>query len=460
MSDGEGVNLSPEMMELALAGAAAVCGALGVALWFAKRRAGSEARLRDEAERRAIRDRDRAAAAHREAEQLRERLAPESRAERATLDALALALRECSSSATRRDLAAALARAVEEALAPAQWMVFLADDADPSRFVLAAAGSAEGVPAWPAGSTISPQTGRVGLAVRRRALLDLRQLDAEPPIVRDQVAATEPAEFRVDVAAPVMSGTRVVAVLTCGAPTQPMHSASAAMRILAEHAAVVLRGIDARDRAARLESEDPITGLGSRSHFQSGAGEAIYAQRCAGGRGALVMLGVDGFGDYVLRNGEQAADRLLRGIAQVIRPAVLERDLIARWRGPEFVVYIDGADASVANALAERMRSSVASVPWPESDARTRAGVTLSAGVALHPQHGATVDDLIAAAAAALAENRAVATGPVFGRSIDDAVPPTGSATQTEAAPVARTPAEVLAAVDAEMAAEEAALRN
>jgi diguanylate cyclase (GGDEF)-like protein len=92
--------------------------------------------------------------------------------------------------------------------------------------------------------------------------------------------------------------------------------------------------------------------------------------------------------------GHQAGDQALIAVAQIIRHATAEKDLVARYGGEEFVMLLSRADSVEAQVVAEGIRSAVeASVFAAEEGEKVR--FTISIGVALFPADGVDVPTLI-----------------------------------------------------------------
>ena len=103
------------------------------------------------------------------------------------------------------------------------------------------------------------------------------------------------------------------------------------------------------------------------------------------------------------RYGHVAGDACLRKVAGVLGQGVRAGpDLVARYGGEEFAVILPGIDARMAQAMAERLRASVAALAEPHAGAAAGI-VTVSAGVAaVLPSPRTTAEQLIRAADAAL----------------------------------------------------------
>ena len=379
---------------------------LALAAALAKRSIGRLRADLDVANRRGAKEHERAEGIERERSAGRDAPSADAGTARSVLDGLERATRELASATSRPEVAAALGRAIEGSLAPSQWMVFLAADPDAKEFVVAASGCATGGRVWNPGARISSETGKVGLVVRRRATMDQRDFDAEAPMVREQVARTEPGEFRLDVIAPVRSGERVVAVLAVGGTSAVSSVARTSLDLLAQVATVVLRGIAHRDRAERFENQDTLTGVGNKSWFGASASEVVYRVRQQGGTAVLVLVGIDHYAQYARRNGHVAGDKLVRGIAQVLRPLVPKDGLLARWNADEFAILLPDADLHAAWQFAKTARTAVASIAWPFADEQPGGRVGLCAGISCFPASADSLELLIEAAALTLGEAR------------------------------------------------------
>jgi diguanylate cyclase (GGDEF)-like protein len=408
-----------DIIWLPLAGAAF---GIGFLIEYLRRRM-VEGELR-ETSKKLVKERERVALAERELADERARLAPLAEAHDHLLVALSRSYQEMGAAHDRTALLRALADAVERVVDPSQFMVFEAEDRSGREFHLAAAGGERGAP-WAPGARLNDTMGRIGLVARRRVPMDRRTFEAEPPIVRDQLAQTEPPEFLVEVAVPVVVSGNVAAILSVGGSTIPLDATRGGLELLAAHAASLFRSLDAAARIERLKNTDEMTGLGSKGWFVAEGSEVIYRCRLEDRPAALCVLGIDDFRGYVAREGHAAADRLLRGVAEVLRPACGDDVLLARWSGAEFVALVPDAAAHDGLALADRLRYAIAAGAWVGGESQPKGRLTISAGVATLPASGLNLDALIEAAAEALADARwngdttvAAAAAPLVGEEV------------------------------------------
>jgi two-component system cell cycle response regulator len=75
-------------------------------------------------------------------------------------------------------------------------------------------------------------------------------------------------------------------------------------------------------------------------------------------------------------------DEVLREVARRIAASIRGLDLCCRFGGEEFVAAFSGVDPKIAHSIGERLRSKMASEPFPISTERGPLTVTISVGVA------------------------------------------------------------------------------
>lgn len=135
------------------------------------------------------------------------------------------------------------------------------------------------------------------------------------------------------------------------------------------------------DELRRLASTDPLTGALNRRAGRALFKEA-YGQATADGRepGAII-IDIDHFKLINDNHGHDAGDAALAALVQLCSATVGEGRPIIRWGGEEFVVLLAHTTVDEASAIAELLRTAVASTPVD-----TPAGplaLTISVGVAV-----------------------------------------------------------------------------
>jgi diguanylate cyclase (GGDEF)-like protein len=98
----------------------------------------------------------------------------------------------------------------------------------------------------------------------------------------------------------------------------------------------------------RLANFDTLTGLANRHHFLTQLRDSLQSLETQKGRGALLFIDLDQF-KYVNDSfGHQAGDAVLAQVSSRLRQSIRKQDLLARYSGDEFVIFI--ADVSMIRA--------------------------------------------------------------------------------------------------------------
>ncbi|MDZ7812529.1 MAG: GGDEF domain-containing protein [Ideonella sp.] len=161
----------------------------------------------------------------------------------------------------------------------------------------------------------------------------------------------------------------------------------------------------------RVQSErDPLTGLANRRHFRdvlavqaapqpSGASAALLRTlgggsgsastlrgdaSGAGFEGGLLLIDVDHFKRINDEYGHAAGDVVLVELSRRLAGTVRSDDLVCRWGGEEFLIFVPGLVAESLDIQAHRLLAVVGDSPVPLPDGRQLA-VTASLGYARFP---------------------------------------------------------------------------
>ena len=158
----------------------------------------------------------------------------------------------------------------------------------------------------------------------------------------------------------------------------------------------------ANEANRHMARHDMLTGLLNRFALSDALNRALKPGQGAPGPLAIFILDIDRFKDVNDRLGHSAGDALIVTAAARLGSLAGPGDLVARLGGDEFVIVTLGVgDADQALALAGRINKAMAE---PVAlDGRTLVA-SVSIGIAFHPDHGVTGDDLLRRADIALYE--------------------------------------------------------
>jgi len=149
--------------------------------------------------------------------------------------------------------------------------------------------------------------------------------------------------------------------------------------------------------AQHLAHYDPLTGLCNRVLFgELVLRELAVAQR-SGQSFAILAIDLDGFKAVNDLHGHAAGDTVLKEAADRMARAIRVSDVAARLGGDEFAVLLLESDQDGAQAVAEALVESL-SLPYP----KIRVAVSASVGIAVYPQSGVTMLQLLERADVAL----------------------------------------------------------
>lgn len=162
------------------------------------------------------------------------------------------------------------------------------------------------------------------------------------------------------VLAPLGHGRRRVGWLLAEADaTTPARTSDADLLALtggaAAQATIALANARLLDEISHQALHDPLTGLGNRTLLHDRTQTALSHRRPSG-KVAVLFLDLDGFKEVNDTYGHLAGDHVLRQVADRLRAATREEDLVGRMGGDEFVVLIEDTRAESDPAvLAERV---------------------------------------------------------------------------------------------------------
>lgn len=147
---------------------------------------------------------------------------------------------------------------------------------------------------------------------------------------------------------------------------------------------------------AEMALYDPLTGLANRVHFRERANFAFNHARRHRLHVAVLFIDLDGFKLINDRHGHDVGDALLREVAQRMLAHVRSVDTVARVGGDEFVVVLSGLASTTEHEGVRTKLETVLRRPHVVDGRRLRVGVSLGASV--YPDHGETLDELVAQA--------------------------------------------------------------
>lgn len=148
----------------------------------------------------------------------------------------------------------------------------------------------------------------------------------------------------------------------------------------------------AQKRIHELAYRDVLTGLPNRLMLSQRVDDAIRSALPGVARFAVLFVDLDRFKIINDSLGHAFGDRVLLLVAARLQSCLRTDDMLCRLGGDEFVVYLHGGNADAAEVVAQRMHSEMRR---PFTLDGIGFSIQCSMGIAMCPQDGRTLDELI-----------------------------------------------------------------
>jgi diguanylate cyclase (GGDEF)-like protein len=169
---------------------------------------------------------------------------------------------------------------------------------------------------------------------------------------------------------------------------------------MADRYAMSLIDLRLRETLKVQAIRDPLTGLYNRRHMEASFHREISrAQRHDVPLG-VIMIDIDHFNVFNDTYGHDLGDRVLSEIGAFIQENVRDEDIACRYGGEEIIIILPGASLQNTQRRAEQLRIGIEGLAVEMYDEEHT--VTASLGVAIFPEHGASIKEVIKAADSAL----------------------------------------------------------
>jgi diguanylate cyclase (GGDEF)-like protein len=242
---------------------------------------------------------------------------------------------------------------------------------------------------------------------------------ADPTRILETLASERPDLLILDVILPSLSGFDVCKMLRSTPDWQTLPILFLTVKLGAEDrlacfeaggddylpkpvvAAELLARIKVRIDRLRLHQErvnrDALTGLLARQAFVDSIEKRLAENRRTMRPLSLCLIDLDRFKLINDTHGHLAGDRVLRAVGKLLHSRFRTEDVRGRWGGEEFVVAFSGEGVDTAREMLMRVLIELRQMSFAD-DHGEPFGTSFSAGVALFPDDGYTLEELIRAA--------------------------------------------------------------
>ena len=115
-----------------------------------------------------------------------------------------------------------------------------------------------------------------------------------------------------------------------------------------------------------LATTDGLTGIANHRAFQERLAEEWLRCERYNSPFSVILLDVDKFKTYNDAYGHPEGDTVLKTVAQTLKAAIRDVDMVARYGGEEFVILLPETGVQGAQEAAERCRVAIEAAEWPK----------------------------------------------------------------------------------------------
>ena len=153
---------------------------------------------------------------------------------------------------------------------------------------------------------------------------------------------------------------------------------------LVDQLSLSLTNIELRERLENMALRDGLTSLYNRRFLDEMLEHDLAKLRRSGKRAAVMLIDVDHFKRFNDTYGHQAGDEALRKVGAALLAAVRASDVVCRYGGEEFLVFLPECEAAEAMSKAEALRAAVQAIPL-RVGGEAIPPISASFGVAMFP---------------------------------------------------------------------------
>lgn len=169
------------------------------------------------------------------------------------------------------------------------------------------------------------------------------------------------------------------------------------LQTVADQAAIAIKHARLYVKSQQEALRDGLTGVFNRRFFETQFEREFKLHERKNASFGVVMIDIDKFKNVNDTHGHLVGDQVLKSTANLLRGSLRSFDTLARYGGEEFIVILPHVTLAEAEQLGRHLRRAIENAQTPELPQ-----ITASLGVAVYPNHGKTMPELLRAADDAL----------------------------------------------------------
>lgn len=224
-------------------------------------------------------------------------------------------------------------------------------------------------------------------------------------------AHIDPAEVIESLCVPLMAQSEALGILNlqrlrkqAPAEAAPSYSGEEERRlavVFAEQVALALGNLKLRESLKNQSICDSLTGLFNRRYMEESLEREFSRAARKKSEVAILMVDIDHFKRFNDTYGHQPGDAALRALGDILKRYTRGQDIACRFGGEEFALVLTEATLNGALQRAEILRQQVKEMNV-EYGGQLLSAISVSIGVAIYPEHGPSVIEVMRAADQAL----------------------------------------------------------
>ncbi|OLS40064.1 histidine kinase N-terminal 7TM domain-containing protein [Bacillus sp. MRMR6] len=150
-----------------------------------------------------------------------------------------------------------------------------------------------------------------------------------------------------------------------------------------------------QEKLKELACFDGLTQVYNRTFFIQEAERMLEVLRKSGGDVSIIMFDIDHFKSINDSFGHEAGDRVLADITGVAKECIRSRDIVGRYGGEEFILFMPDTASDEAWEIAENIRLEIADTVFNEVNIKVTASFGIASTTATEMENDYTIKNIM-----------------------------------------------------------------